>query len=348
MATSLRTIAEKAGVSVNTVSKILNRGRDDLYKKETVERVRKAASEAGYRRSLAARMLLTNSSRMVGFVTLSLEDRGTVKNAVVYPFLVGATDYLAERDYHLVLVPIKELLGEMPRILRDQFFDALILQLGPWDRIVKHGQLNSTPALYWDSGKLESANCLYRDEELVGTEITRRLLALGHRRIAFAMTSTDWAGVRTDSNEQTTAHFSVAFRYRGYQKAMQDAGLPVIHIETAPAVVLADRLLEANPTAVIILGGSGYGAFEMAARRIGWPVPERLSIVSCDIDPSVQGEDAVKLGGYTYDRYKAGQFAGEMLIEILQSEQRTTPSRVLTGSFRLGETLIRPPASLRE
>lgn len=355
MRSSLRTIAEKAGVSVNTVSKILNRGREDLYRKETVEHVRRIAEEAGYRRNLAARMLLTNSSRMIAFVTLSLENKGTVRNAVVYPFLVGATDFLAEHDYHVVLVPIKELLSgstAMPQVLKEHFFDGLILQLGPWERIRAWKDASDTPTLHWDSGVFEAVNCLYRDEIEVGRELTRKLIALGHRRIAFAMTPADWQGYRlrkegSGAESLDFTHFSISQRYDGYREAMDAARLAPVNLETGTAVTLADNLLAADPTAVVVHGGPTFGPFEMAARRLGWPIPERLSVAACDVDPGVQLKDAVRLGGFFYDRYETGRQAGEMLLAMLKSKSRQTPSRVLHGEFHLGETIIRPPASGR-
>lgn len=59
MSTSLRTIAEACNVSLNTVSNILNRKLDDLYKADTIEKIRRVAAELGYRPNLAAKMLLS-------------------------------------------------------------------------------------------------------------------------------------------------------------------------------------------------------------------------------------------------------------------------------------------------
>jgi len=355
MLASLRSIAEKSGLSINSVSNILNRGRDHLYKKQTVDRVKRIAEEAGYRRNLAARMLLSNTSRMIGFVTLSLENSGTLKNAVVYPFLVGATDFLADHNYHIVLVPVKELLAGpelLPQVLREHFFDALILQLGPWHRLQESKEIANTPILHWDSGLFAADNCLHRDELEVGRELTRKLISLGHRRIALAMTVHDWEGCRQPANPSPTSdalqsHFSVIQRHAGYVEALREARLEPIEIVIGTAVELADRLYSSEPSAVVLLGTSAYGPFESAARRLGWSIPERLTVASCDIDPRVQSEDGVKIGGFLYDRYAFGLQAGEMLLALLQKKARSTPSRVVHSAFRLGETIIRPATHKR-
>ena len=65
---SLATIAERAGVSVSTVSRVLN-GHDERFGKETVERVRRLISEFGYRPHRSGRALRTRQSSIVAALT---------------------------------------------------------------------------------------------------------------------------------------------------------------------------------------------------------------------------------------------------------------------------------------
>lgn len=68
MAVSIRDVAQRAGVSVGTVSNVLN--RPDEVSTESVERVSRAIEELGYIRNDAARKLRAGVSTTVGFVVL--------------------------------------------------------------------------------------------------------------------------------------------------------------------------------------------------------------------------------------------------------------------------------------
>jgi len=83
MAPKINDIVEKTGVSVSTVSRILNGEKKYKFAKDTVEKVRKAADELGYRPNYFARSLKEGRTNCIGLL-------GNMGNAnFVSPYLTG-------------------------------------------------------------------------------------------------------------------------------------------------------------------------------------------------------------------------------------------------------------------
>ena len=96
---TLDTVAERARVSRQTVSNVLN--SPHLVRPDTAQRVREVIEELGYRRSRAAQQMRTRRSMLLG---LRLEpDRGGINGAVLDRFLHAVVDAAQARDYRVVL-----------------------------------------------------------------------------------------------------------------------------------------------------------------------------------------------------------------------------------------------------
>jgi LacI family transcriptional regulator len=93
----LQDVAEAAGVHVATASRALDDRRSAMVRPETVERVRRAATELGYRVNRMARSLKTNRSFTIGML---IPD---ITNPFFPPVVRGAEDCLGEDGYTLVL-----------------------------------------------------------------------------------------------------------------------------------------------------------------------------------------------------------------------------------------------------
>lgn len=361
---SLRTIAQACDTSINTVSHILNQGNEDQFSAETVRKVKETAKAMGYRPNMAARMLLSNSSKMIGFVTSTLDETtGTLHNPVVYPFLVGANDYVMQYGYHMVLVGIKEMRTGSPTLpptLENHFFDGIIMQQGRWDYFREWQESSPAPIIFWDSGIFDHTNCIYRDELAAGRDLTLRLIELGHRKICFTLSGGAWLMLQNYLQEPAQdadrsspragnnlsgdrLHYSVIQRHQGYLEALESHGLSSIILPVKDVSSTAEAILEQGFTAAIIYDLRLYFALSEATRRLGMQIPADLSIANCDVDTRVPPSNVFRLGGLTYDRYEAGQMAGEMMLKALQSSPpEPVPTRRLLGQFQLGDTIGRP------
>jgi LacI family transcriptional regulator len=271
---TIRQIADLAGVSIATVSRVLN-GRGDVSD-DTRELVSRVIRENGYTANRSARGLSAGRTGLVGILV-----------PLVYPayfsaIVAGAAQALSERDLQIVLSPTgavhdrevsvldrlhaltdgaliilpEESSEELERLLDGGYRFVVLDPLMPLDERI--------PAV-------SAAHTSGADQAI------RHLLELGHRRIAHITGPRGW--VATED------------RRRGYRAALATAGIlpdPALEIEAEPEIrpgrEAALRLLELSerPTAIFAFNDNiAIGAIQ-AARARGLRVPEDISIVGFD------------------------------------------------------------------
>jgi LacI family transcriptional regulator len=271
---TIRQIADLAGVSIATVSRVLN-GRGDVSD-ETRELVSRVIRENGYTANRSARGLSAGRTGLVGILV-----------PLVYPayfsaIVAGAAQALSERDLQIVLSPTgaehdrevsvldrlhaltdgaliilpEESSEELERLLDGGYRFVVLDPLMPLDERI--------PAV-------SAAHTSGADQAI------RHLLELGHRRIAHITGPLGW--VATED------------RRRGYRAALASAGIlpdPVLEIQAEPEIrpgrEAALRLLELpeRPTAIFAFNDNiAIGAIQ-AARARGLRVPDDVSIVGFD------------------------------------------------------------------
>lgn len=209
---SLRSLASDLGLSITTVSRALD-GYEDVAA-ATRERVNKAAAAAGYRPNSAARRLRKGSSETIALVMPT--EPGRFYEPVFVDLLAVIGERLAARQYDLMLLaasPGAEELAAYRRIIKDRRADAcIVVRTRRHDErvalleqaglpFVCHGRTETlTPYAFVDG-----------DGEAGFREVTNRMVALGHKRIAH-LAAPD--------------HFTFAeLRARGWHMAMRAAGL---------------------------------------------------------------------------------------------------------------------------
>ncbi|MEN0024547.1 MAG: LacI family DNA-binding transcriptional regulator, partial [Microbacterium sp.] len=145
MAASIRDVADRAGVSVGTVSNVLN--HVDRVKADSVRRVREAIAELGYVRNDAARQLRAGRSLMVGLVVLDVRNpfftelaRGAEREAARHGLsvvLANSDEDIAQEARHIdlfeqqrvrgiLLSPYQEA-GPRLRLMRDRGIPAVLV-----------------------------------------------------------------------------------------------------------------------------------------------------------------------------------------------------------------------------
>ena len=101
---TLKQVAAKAGVSYQTVSKVLN--GFDLVAPETAERIRAAASELGYRANTMARYLRSQRCWMIGYSWVHTSPNQV--NHILDLFLTSMVQEAEAAGYHLLPFPYQE------------------------------------------------------------------------------------------------------------------------------------------------------------------------------------------------------------------------------------------------
>jgi LacI family transcriptional regulator len=272
---TIREIADLAGVSIATVSRVLN-GRDDVSA-ETRELVRKVVQEHGYTVSRSARGLSAGRTGLVGVLV-----------PLVYPvyfsaILSGAAEALYEQDMRLLLSPTghehDREVSLIDRLVHGETDGALVVlpeeSSAELERLLDDGYrfVVVDPRLRLDDRipSVSAAHTAGADQAM------RHLLGLGHRRIAAITGPRGW--VATED------------RRRGYLAALAAAGIvpdPSLEadsdFEIGGGREAARRLLDLAdpPTAIFAFNDNlAIGALQ-AARARGMSVPGDLSVVGFD------------------------------------------------------------------
>jgi LacI family transcriptional regulator len=271
---TIRQIADLAGVSIATVSRVLN-GRGDVSD-ETRDLVSRVIRENGYTANRSARGLSGGRTGLVGVLV-----------PLVYPayfsaILAGAAEALAERDLEIVLSPTGHEHDREVSVL-DRFHGLtdgalVILPEESSEELLRllHGGYRFVvldPLMPLDD-RIPSVSAAHTSG---ADQAMRHLLELGHRRIAQISGPRGW--VATED------------RRRGYRAALAAAGIlpdPVLEVESEPEIdpgqAAAEQLLALPepPTAIFAFNdGIAIGAIR-AARARGLRVPEDLSVVGFD------------------------------------------------------------------
>jgi LacI family transcriptional regulator len=271
---TIRQIADLAGVSIATVSRVLN-GRNDVSD-ETRDLVTKVIRENGYTANRSARGLSAGRSGLVGVLV-----------PLVYPayfsgILAGAAEALAELDLQIVLSPTG---GEHDRevsvldrlhgvtdgsliILPEESSEELVRLLDGGYRFVV-----LDPLMPLDQ-RIPSVSAAHTSG---ANQAMRHLLELGHERIAQITGPRGWLATED--------------RRRGYYAALAAAGIvpdPALEVESIPEIPpgrdATDHLLDLPepPTAIFAFNDNiAIGAIQ-AARARGLKVPGDLSVVGFD------------------------------------------------------------------
>src|SRR6266516_4530301 len=306
---SIREVAAHAGVSVGTVSNVLN--RPDIVAEPTRSRVRDAIKQLGFIRNESARQLRAGRSRTIGLVVLDVanpfftdvargvEDEASESGLAV--ILCNSDDQQTKETHYLELLEEHRVQG------------ILITPVsGAYERLARL-QRRGTPVVLLDSRSLSRGQCSVSMDDVLGGDIAvTHLLEAQHERIAIV------GGPMTIRQ--------VADRREGAMRALERSGpradqLQVI--ETAALNVSAGKLAGGQiagmpagrrPTAVFCANDLlALGVLqEMTASRIR--VPDSISIVGYD-DIDFAAAAAVPLSSVRQPRHLLGRTAAQLLLD---------------------------------
>lgn len=347
MSIGIKDIAGACGLSINTVSDILNRGRQHLYRPDTREKVIRIAAEMNYRPNRSAQSMRSQHTRVVGFLAANMMAEGILFNHSVYPFLIGMSHYFTERRYHVSLVEVAELematsepRSSLPDFLHERFLDGLVVHFGVPESVREMLLQFEIPLIWWDTGNFKPQDCIYRDEPAVARTLLDHFFALGHTRIAMLV---DHDALRKYESG-VLGHFSFQQRYDTFRETMLARGLEPLQVIGYDGGSIAQQL-DAQDITALLVGSVQLQSLLAPCGRLGWEIPRDLSIGSFDIE-SRDYWASLRLSGMGYDRYDYGRRAAQMLHAKIDAPAEPAPSQVIRAEFIDGHSTA-PPRSLR-
>jgi DNA-binding LacI/PurR family transcriptional regulator len=273
-AVSIRDVAQRAGVSIATVSRSVN--HISTVNPELAQRVWKAIEEVGYLPNTQARALVSGKSRMLGLIVSEItnpffpelvQEFENLAVAQGYEVLIGSTNYDPARTESL-----------MRRLLQRNVDGVAVMTFGVEEDLVKKLVEREFPLVFVDAGPdLPNIHILKVDYAEGIRQSVQHLAALGHRTIAFI------SGPLTQR--------SPTARRDAFVRAMAELGLkvPAEHLVEGnhtmeSGITAMERLiaLPELPTAVMCSNDmTAIGALH-ALYRTTHRVPEDISVVGFD------------------------------------------------------------------
>lgn len=313
-AVGIKDVAREAGVSVTTVSHILNDVEFARASDETRERVKSTAERLGYGANRIARSLRRQQSEMIGLLS---EEIATTPHAG--RIILGAQEAARKRGLTLVLINTSrdelDIQRDTDALLRQQV-DGVLYATMYHREIDLPRSLRSVPTVLIDSTSQDgSVPSVVPDEEGGAYVAVNELIGHGHRRIGFVTNSDDVPATRG--------------RLAGYRRALAEAGvefdprLVVAEQSETPggykaAVAVLDRDHSDRPTALFCYNDRmAMGAYRAAA-ELGLRIPADLSIVGFDNQELIAEGLYPALTTVALPHFEMGEWALGALAELMQ------------------------------
>ena len=275
-------VAELAGVSIKTVSRVVN--REPNVRELTREKVEQAIAELNYRPNQAARSLASHHSRLIGLIYDDPSVYEIPSAGYIIKMQEGALRACRKLGYELLIHPCrirdKHVVADLKAFLEEARPDGIILAapLSNMPKLVRAiGSTGSPLVRLAPGGKNGKHYSVSTNDREISAEMTRYLASLGHRNIAFITGH--------------PSHKAVGNRFLGYQDGLEQSDLqfsPQLVAAGDNSIgsgeICAQGLLELTqpPTAIFAANDDMAAGVIRVADRLGIAVPDQLSIAGCD------------------------------------------------------------------
>jgi DNA-binding LacI/PurR family transcriptional regulator len=318
---TLRDVAAAAGVSVTTVSKYINKTQQ--FSPAVEAKLKAAIDTLGYRSNPLARSMITGKTQTIGLAILD------IRNPHFTNIVKGANRVALQNGYTLLLVDTEES-QEREQVLIEalaQRVDGIIVSSRMPDESVNWLlDLNKPVVLFGRSERLDISS-VGTDSRLAAYMLTRHLLNLGHRHLAYVgFGNSRW-------NDE---------RLRGVQDCLAEKGLSLrVHDAESPSAAGGERACSA-----VMLGPSRVDAvicyndlialgFMKQARELGFELPR---------DVSVAGFDNILYGDYMWPGLTTVDLQSEKMGELAMTKLIDE----LVGKGGSGYSMLEPRLVVRD
>lgn len=311
---TIRDVARAAGVSVTTVSHVLNDVQTARVKAETRDRVHAAAAELGYSPNKLASGLRRQRSQTLGLLSDQI-----ATTPYAGQIILGAQETAAALGWVLMLYSTgadaqleqREILA-----LQEHRVDGVLYATMYHHHVELPAELERFPLVLVDCFTTGAAvPAVVPDEFHAGYEATRELLDHGHRRIGFV--------TNIDDVPATTG------RLNGYRKALEHAGIAFDDrlvaadaSETLGGYRTALRLLTLGerPTAIFAYNDRMAMGVYRAAYELGIAIPRDLSVVGVDNQQILADGLYPGLTTMALPHYEMGAWGVETLVRLINAQ----------------------------
>lgn len=307
-AVTIQDVARRAGVSVSTVSRVLN-GKVDVAN-DTRDHILAVINKLGYTSNLAARSMRSHRKNLIGLVVPDIGFPYSIE------IMKGINRAIAESKFDLLVYTTGDV-RKYGTALHEQHYVSL-LNNSVTDGVIIVASVASdfvtdAPIVSVDPHIINPNYPYVQGTNYHGAlELMEYLLSLGHRRIGFISGRPEIASAQR--------------RLKGYRDALENAGLEIDNDLIVPGDFIQPTAYQSTrqllsmknpPTAIFAANDqSAMGAYQ-AANELGVRIPDDLSVVGFD-----NISEAKYMGLTTIDQFldEMGYVAVQMLIKLINHE----------------------------
>jgi DNA-binding LacI/PurR family transcriptional regulator len=337
MSVSIKDVAKKAGVSISTVSKVIN--KSPSISDKTVERVKEAMSELNYFPNLRARNFARQSTRNVAFITKLRKD-AAFTNPHMFEIMCGAQKSLAAKDYGLSLINVEDgadVIGLLEQIINQQSADGMILHPCAVDKKISSVLTKSGfPHILIGRPEFETQLCWIDSNNYLAGEIAaNHLLDIGRNKIAF---------IGGYEDDLISTH-----RLQGIQTALRDKNgvINPCHIKRGDSSKdaghrLAMELFDSpnRPEAVICANNNITLGAVKALHGLSIKIPAEAAVITFDDYPYSKIMEPM-ITVVNIDVYDMGIQAGKLLLSKIRTPNLHVQSYTTLPNLIVRESTIK-------
>jgi DNA-binding LacI/PurR family transcriptional regulator len=335
---TMRDVAEQAGVSIATVSFVVNGTKP--VSPTTRLRIEQAMAELGFRRNAVARALASRRTHILAMAYPAL-DHDLSSSSL--EFFTSAAETAARLDHHLVLWPVSNDAAELTELLGQGLVDGVLLMEVQLDdpRVAALTESRVPFALIGRTADPTPFVHVDIDFEATIADATRHLYDLGHRRIVLSSgDQSDPSLIDYGPYVRSEAAFRSCAESYGFEPTVLRSG----HTATAGRE-LAGRILAEHPDTTAILIMKEYASLGLVSelRRHGRNIPADISVLPlvasrdlpalCDPELTIMRSPGPELG----------RLGVEALIKVIEG-QDPPPPQLIACHLELGAS-TGPPSS---
>lgn len=334
---TIRDVAKKAGVSIATVSYVLNRNPENAISEQARKRVWDAVQALNYHRAAAAVNLARQRTRNIGIVLYL--DESAVTNPF-YSFVIqGILREAMARDYNVLFSYLESGYRDsrdLPKIVREANVAGVLLIGRIYPRMLRDIRETDTVVVAVDPFPSTRKVAVIQIDNRRGGELAaEHILSLGHRRAAFV------GGV--DDRP------SIVQRREGFLRALEQAGAEAVTV-SGPSLTFdagyarSCELLKEDPHVTAIFGANDEVAAGVlhAAHELGRSVPHDLSVVGFD-DIIMAKHTDPPLTTVKVDKERMGRCATTRLLALIEEDGKADVSDDLAPVELITRSSTAPP-----
>ncbi|MDD6660123.1 MAG: LacI family DNA-binding transcriptional regulator [Lachnospiraceae bacterium] len=331
---TIKEIAEIVGTSTTTVSNVLH-GKLNKVSKEMVEKVQRVVDEQNYVLPMGMSVLTSKRSAIIGVVIwIPTHYESQILADPFYGNVVGALErVISDAGYYMMLYSSRSM-NDIYRMAKAWNVDGLIALTFNYEKYQKLTAMVKKPVVAIDisSDLRENVYNIGIADEEGGYLMTQYLIRCGFEKI-FILAKTDAA----------MDHL----RYRGYRRALQEAGIPnkkenfiILSDYAEKRKKNYDRMIESMEKDCALFFLSDMLAIEAMGhfQKRGLRVPEDVSIVGYD-DIELASMVTPALTTVRQNVSQKGEAAARMLLDILDGKQVEEPFVMLPVGLSIRESV---------